>query len=35
MKDGTRIEASKVASNLDCNLTFNKLMDPKILPEDF
>ena len=35
LKDGTELLASRVVSNLDCNLTFFKLMDPKELPPDF
>jgi phytoene dehydrogenase-like protein len=35
LDDGTEFQASKVASNADCNVTFLKLMDPKELPADF
>jgi phytoene dehydrogenase-like protein len=35
LKNGDTFEAKKVASNLDCRLTFTKLLDPKILPPDF
>jgi phytoene dehydrogenase-like protein len=35
LASGEEFHASKVASNLDCRLTFTKLMDPKILPPDF
>jgi hypothetical protein len=31
MADGSKIESTKVVSNLDCNQTFFNLMDPKIL----
>ena len=32
---GEEFFAGKVASGVDCNVTFNKLMDPAILPADF
>lgn len=32
---GEEFAASKVASNVDCNITFNKMMDAKALPQDF
>src|SRR5262245_54344151 len=35
LANGDTFEARKVASNLDCRLTFTKLLDPKILPPDF
>jgi phytoene dehydrogenase-like protein len=35
LKDGTKIEATKTVSNLDCRQTFEKLMDSSILPKDF
>lgn len=35
LADGDEFHAGKVASNLDCRLTFTKLLDPKILPSDF
>lgn len=35
LKDGRQFTASRVASNVDCNLTFFKMMDPKILPDEF
>jgi phytoene dehydrogenase-like protein len=36
LKNGDQFEASKaVASNLDCRWTFQKLIDPKILPPEF
>jgi phytoene dehydrogenase-like protein len=35
LKNGDTFEAKKVASNLDCHLTFTKLLDPKLLPPDF
>ncbi len=35
LADGTEIAAKAVASNADCNVTFNKLMDRKELPPDF
>src|SRR6516162_6683746 len=35
LKDGRRFLASRIASCADCHVTFFKLMDPKLLPEDF
>lgn len=36
LKNGEQFEAAKaVASNLDCRWTFQKLMDPKLLPPEF
>jgi phytoene dehydrogenase-like protein len=35
LANGDEFHAGKVASNLDCRLTFTKLLDPKILPADF
>lgn len=35
LANGDEFHASRVASNVDANITFNKLMDPKILPPDF
>ena len=35
LANGDEFHAGKVASNLDCRLTFTKLLDPKILPPDF
>ena len=35
LKNGEEYQARVVASNLDANLTFQKLLDPKILPPDF
>jgi phytoene dehydrogenase-like protein len=35
LKDGRQFQAARVASCLDCNVTFFKLLDPKILPDDF
>ncbi len=35
LSNGAEIEAVKVASNADCNVTFNKLLDAQSLPEDF
>ncbi len=35
LKDGREIFASRVISNLDCNWTFLRLMDPKLLPDEF
>ncbi len=36
LSDGSEFQATKaVASNLDPNMTFTKLMDPKVLPPDF
>jgi phytoene dehydrogenase-like protein len=33
--DGTQIEARVVASSVDAHLTFETLLDPTVLPEDF
>ena len=33
LKDGTEFRAKRVASGADANVTFNKLMDPKDLPD--
>src|SRR5205823_427547 len=35
MSDGTEIPASIVASNADAHVTFEKLMSPGQLPDDF
>ena len=35
LADGTEIHAPVVATNVDANFTFCKLMDPKELPADF
>lgn len=35
LNNGDEFESAKVASNIDCRLTFTKLMDPNILPPDF
>src|SRR5262245_23392812 len=35
LANGDQFEAKVVASNLDPNLTFNRLLDPKVLPPDF
>ncbi|HMF10758.1 MAG TPA: NAD(P)/FAD-dependent oxidoreductase [Gemmataceae bacterium] len=35
LEDGTEIHASRIASNVDCNVTFLKLMDPTDLPAEF
>src|SRR5438874_3216139 len=36
LKNGDQFEAARaVASNLDCRWTFQKLMDPKLLPPEF
>ncbi len=35
LTSGEEFRAKKIASNLDCRLTFKKLMDPQILPPDF
>jgi phytoene dehydrogenase-like protein len=35
LADGTEIAARKVASSVDCNVTFLRLLDPKELPNDF
>jgi phytoene dehydrogenase-like protein len=35
LTNGDTFSAPIVASNADCNITFTKLMDPKVLPPDF
>jgi len=35
LTSGEEFHARKIASNLDCRLTFTKMMDPKLLPPDF
>jgi phytoene dehydrogenase-like protein len=35
LKDGRQFYSTRVASCVDCNLTFFKFMDPKILPDEF
>ena len=35
LADGSEYLSSVVASNADANITFNRLLDPKLLPEDF
>jgi phytoene dehydrogenase-like protein len=35
LANGDEFHAPKVASNIDANLTFTKLMDPKLLPPEF
>jgi phytoene dehydrogenase-like protein len=35
LKNGDEFRATKIASNLDPNLTFQKLLDPRTLPADF
>lgn len=35
LADGTEFLSSVVASNADANVTFNRLLDPKLLPEEF
>ncbi|MBC5804670.1 MAG: amine oxidase [Candidatus Eremiobacter antarcticus] len=35
LANGDEFEAPKVASNLDCRLTFTKLLEPQQLPPDF
>ncbi|MBI3408503.1 MAG: NAD(P)/FAD-dependent oxidoreductase [Planctomycetes bacterium] len=35
LANGDEFQAKKVASNLDPHLTFQKLLDPKLLPPDF
>src|SRR5579885_1048393 len=35
LADGTEFHAKRVASNADCHVTFERLTDPKELPEDF
>jgi phytoene dehydrogenase-like protein len=35
LASGEEVYAPRVASNVDCRLTFTKLLDPKILPPDF
>jgi phytoene dehydrogenase-like protein len=33
--NGDEFSSAKIASNVDCRLTFTKLLDPKILPPEF
>ncbi|QDT01424.1 phytoene desaturase family protein [Adhaeretor mobilis] len=33
--DGSQLEAHVVASSVDANLTFKKMLDPAVLPDDF
>ncbi|MEQ8835935.1 MAG: NAD(P)/FAD-dependent oxidoreductase, partial [Lacipirellulaceae bacterium] len=33
--DGSQLEAHVVASSVDANLTFNKMLDPSVLPDEF
>ena len=35
MANGDEFRAPVVASNADANVTFNKLMDPSVLPPEF
>ncbi len=35
LTNGDEFEADRVASNVDCRLTFTQFMDPGILPDDF
>jgi len=35
LANGDEFHAKKVASNVDCRLTFTKFMDPRLLPPDF
>ena len=35
LKDGTELRARRVASNADAHVTFMKLIDPKLLPDEF
>ncbi|MBV8727258.1 MAG: NAD(P)/FAD-dependent oxidoreductase [Candidatus Eremiobacteraeota bacterium] len=35
LANGDEVGSRKVASNADCNVTFNKLLDGEALPEDF
>ncbi len=35
LADGTELRARTVASNLDCRLTFERLLDPATLPSEF
>ena len=35
LTNGDEFEAPRVASNVDCRLTFTKMLDPKTLPDDF
>ncbi len=35
LKNGVELEAKNVASGVDCRLTFERLLDPAILPDDF
>ena len=35
LEDGTQLEARVVASSVDAHVTFEKLLDPQVLPEEF
>src|SRR5690606_21566957 len=35
LEDGSMIDAPIIASSVDANLTFQKLLDPSVLPENF
>jgi phytoene dehydrogenase-like protein len=35
LADGTEFHAPTVASGVDCHVTFHKLMNPKVLPDEF
>ncbi len=35
LEDGTQLESRVVASSVDAHLTFERLLDPAVLPEDF
>jgi len=35
LEDGSQLEARVVASSVDAHLTFERLLDPAVLPEDF
>ncbi|HEY7995101.1 MAG TPA: NAD(P)/FAD-dependent oxidoreductase [Candidatus Eremiobacteraceae bacterium] len=35
LTNGDEFDAPRVASNVDCRLTFTKMLDPKTLPDDF
>ncbi len=35
LEDGTQIDARTIASSVDAHVTFERLLDPGILPEDF
>ena len=35
LRNGDEFHAKKIASNVDCNVTFNKLLEPGVLPPEF